>query len=93
MTRCLVGVSSVLLCGLGLFPVSLSADTQACDAQSRKDCIAIADCTWQAAGTCVSSGEGAMGCAGYTEAKPCNEARNTSSAKCEWVVSGKCVTR
>jgi hypothetical protein len=93
MTRRLVGVFSFLLYALGIVPVSLSADTQACEAQSRKACIATADCTWQATGACASSGEGAMGCAGYTDAKLCNEGRNTSSAKCEWVVSGKCVTR
>lgn len=83
MIECHVRVSSVLLCGRALSPVSFAADAQACDAQTSKDCIATADCSWQTTGAFESSGQGGMGCAGYTEAKPCHEGRNTSRAKCE----------
>ncbi|WP_373509285.1 hypothetical protein [Thiocapsa sp.] len=93
MIQCHVRVSSVLLCERALSPVSLAADAQACDARRRKDCIATADCSWQTTGACESSGQAAMGCAGYTEVKPCNEGRNTSSAKREWLVSEQCVAR
>ncbi|UHD18474.1 hypothetical protein [Thiocapsa bogorovii] len=93
MIQCYVRVCSVLLCWLAFSPVSPAADAQACDAQPRKDCIASADCSWQTIGACESSGQEAMGCAGYTKAKPCNGSRNTSGAKCEWVVSEQCVAR
>jgi hypothetical protein len=93
MSQCHVRISSVLLCGRALSPVGLAADAQACDAQPRKDSIATADFSWQATGARESRRQGAMGCAGYTAAKPCNEGRNTSGAKCEWVVSEQCVAR
>lgn len=93
MFQRLVRVCLLLLCGLVLSPVSLAAGTQVCDAKSRKDCTATAECAWQTTGACETSGEAAMGCAGYMEAKPCNEGRNTSGAKCEWVLSEQCVRR